>query len=722
MRNDNFGEGKVQEPERELKRRKAFGERIPRKARKASFRVAAIYAVAAATWIQFSDRILLWYFDDPALLTRMQTAKGWFFVLATSILLAWLIRRTTRETYRESELLDEIISHIPIYVFWKNREGKYLGCNQRFASVAGVGRKENIAGKTDYDLAWRREEAEPIRSNDRLVMERRKALLDVEETQLQADGKEAIFLTSRVPLEDDDGNVTGVLGICMDITQRKREEEEIRESRDRAEAILRAALDAIIEIDEKGLIIGWNPRAEEIFGWSAAEAVGRRLSETVIPIRFRQAHERGLQHFLKTKEGPILNRRIEIAALHRDGHEFPVELAVTPIRRRGTYTFTAFIEEIAERKKGEKALRESQKRFRDLVETINDWVWEVDGKGVYTYASPKVRDLLGYEPEEVIGKTPFDLMPEAEAERVSKIFREIVKKREAFSSLENANRHKDGHLVVLETSGVPFFDEDQNLLGYRGVDRDITERKKAEDALRESDRMKTEFVTTAAHEFRTPLTAIQGFAQLLLTREDITDEQRKEFLSYIHGRSVALSRVVADLLDIARIEAGQSLSLERKPCAIREIFALLKPFLETKASRHRLEVVMSAEETLLNIDPLKMEQVLENIISNAFKYSPEGSLVRISGGLDREEGYRIVIEDQGIGMKPEQMEKIFDKFYRADASHTAIEGVGLGMSMVKHIVHAFGGNIQVESEPGKGTTVILTLPVFTSKSDEEGRG
>jgi PAS domain S-box-containing protein len=128
----------------------------------------------------------------------------------------------------------------------------------------------------------------------------------------------------------------------------------------------------------------------------------------------------------------------------------------------------------------EEALRHIRRRFQDLVETINDWVWEVDQNGVYTYASPRIRDLLGYEPEEVIGKTPFDFMPDAEGRRVGRIFKEIVKKREPCRALENTNIHKNGHLVVLETSGLPFFDERGNLRGYRGVDRDITRRNTME--------------------------------------------------------------------------------------------------------------------------------------------------------------------------------------------------------------------------------------------------
>ncbi len=140
----------------------------------------------------------------------------------------------------------------------------------------------------------------------------------------------------------------------------------------------------------------------------------------------------------------------------------------------------------AERQRTEQALRESEERFRALVETTSDWVWAVDQNAFYTYASPKVTELLGYEPKEVIGKTPFDLMPPEEAERIARVFGDIARSRRPFAALENVNLHKDGHRVVLETSGVPILDAAGNLLGYRGIDRDITERKRAEQALREA--------------------------------------------------------------------------------------------------------------------------------------------------------------------------------------------------------------------------------------------
>ena len=269
-------------------------------------------------------------------------------------------------------------------------------------------------------------------------------------------------------------------------------------------------------------------------------------------------------------------------------------------------------------------------------------------------------------------------------------------------------RHRDGHEFPVQLTVTPI--RLRGAFTFTAFIEDISERKKAEEALRESDRMKTAFVTTVAHAFRAPLTSIQESSRQLLSREDLSPEQRRELLEAICQRSVGLAKVVADILDIARIEAGQGLLLDLAPCTVREIFSQAQPFLEIWGTRHRLEIVLAGEETLLNVDKGKMAQVLENIVSNAIKYSPEGSQVRVRGELVTE-GYRISVADQGIGMTQEQVAKVFEKFYRADAFSTAADGVGLGMSMVKHIVEAFGGSIRVQSAPGKGTTVTFTLPV-----------
>ena len=167
-------------------------------------------------------------------------------------------------------------------------------------------------------------------------------------------------------------------------------------------------------------------------------------------------------------------------------------------------------QEITERKQAEEALRESENRFRSLVETTSDWVWEVDENGVYTYVSPKISDILGYKPEKVLGMTPLDLMTPEEARRVSNIFGTIAASREPFECLENINLHKDGHPVVLETSGVPIFDSDKTFRGYRGIDRDITDRKQTEVELERHRVHLEELVRKRTNELQSIVNSMAG--------------------------------------------------------------------------------------------------------------------------------------------------------------------------------------------------------------------
>ncbi|HLO10235.1 MAG TPA: PAS domain S-box protein, partial [Desulfobacteria bacterium] len=185
----------------------------------------------------------------------------------------------------------------------------------------------------------------------------------------------------------------------------------------------------------------------------------------------------------------------------------------------------------------EAALRESEERYRTLVETVSDCVWEVDENVVYTFVSPRVRDLLGYEPGEILGKTPFDLMPPDEALRVREIFGPCAARREPLTSIENTNIHRDGHPVVLETSGVPFFDTNGTFLGYRGVDREIGARKRAEKAIRRSEehlQQVRKFETIGrlaggmAHHLNNLMTVVTGYCELLLTRIPAADSLRPD--------------------------------------------------------------------------------------------------------------------------------------------------------------------------------------------------
>lgn len=186
------------------------------------------------------------------------------------------------------------------------------------------------------------------------------------------DGSRIIVLANPTPIKDKEGQVTGALNNLLDITELKQAEEALRQSEARTRAILNHTLDAVIGMDKQGTITDWNSRAETIFGWTCHEAVGRRLSELIIPPHYRERHQRGLRHFLDTGKGPFLNQRIETTALNRDGKEFPVELIITAFRENGSYAFHAFIEDITSRKEAQDQLQQSIKQLRMLSRRIQE--------------------------------------------------------------------------------------------------------------------------------------------------------------------------------------------------------------------------------------------------------------------------------------------------------------------------------------------------------------
>jgi len=229
----------------------------------------------------------------------------------------------------------------------------------------------------------------------------------------------------------------------------------------------------------------------------------------------------------------------EVQFKRKDGRPYHCLLSVRRISYKGKRCFQAIVQDVSRLKEIENLLWESRQQFLSLVETTSDWIWEVDISGTYIYSNQKVKDILGYDRQEVIGKAPFDFMPPHEARKVTKIFRKFAKSRKAFSGLENINLHRDGQEVVLETSGVPVFDERGEYLGYRGIDRDITARKLAETAL--------EQVNTQLEKRVKERTAALSESNKQL-REEI--RERKQFETELRKREKQLKNKAVQLQEL----------------------------------------------------------------------------------------------------------------------------------------------------------------------------
>jgi len=266
-------------------------------------------------------------------------------------------------------------------------------------------------------------------------------------------------------------------------TRALRDAGAIARSEIRLSTIIDTALDAVVQMDSRGRITGWNTRAEAIFGWSRNAAIGSLLHETIIPPAHREAHINGLSGFLKTGAGSVLNTRLEITAMHRDGHEFPIELSVTEIKIGDQYLFTSFIRDITERKRAEEALRMSEQRFRDVSDAAGEYLWEIDTDMVYTYVSNRSAEIKGHAPEELIGHTPMEFMPIEDISIFVNAVNRAIANRSTFK-LQHKNIAKIGVTLWEEVTGLPILDASGNVIGLRGTGLNITQRKQTEDELR----------------------------------------------------------------------------------------------------------------------------------------------------------------------------------------------------------------------------------------------
>ncbi|TLZ23698.1 MAG: PAS domain S-box protein [Gammaproteobacteria bacterium] len=264
--------------------------------------------------------------------------------------------------------------------------------------------------------------------------------------------------------------------------ERRGAREGLSASEERIRLILDSALDALVTIDHTGTITGWSRQAETLFGWSAGEALGRLLSETIIPERYRAEHTQGLERYLATGEGPLLNRRIEVSALRRDQNEFPMELAITPIRSGNSVSFSAFVRDVTERKRAEAALRESQELLEGIVNSSDDAIISKTLGGIITSWNPGAERLFGYTAQQAIGRPMLMIFPpERKGEEPGILAR--IGRGERVDHFETVRVRADGKRIDISATISPLRDADGRIIGASKIARDITERKAHERKL-----------------------------------------------------------------------------------------------------------------------------------------------------------------------------------------------------------------------------------------------
>lgn len=354
-----------------------------------------------------------------------------------------------------------------------------------------------------------------------------------------------------------------------------------------------------------------------------------------------------------------------------------------------------------------------------IINSSEDAIISIDLDGVITSWNKGAERLFGYTVPEAVDRLITILIPPDRLQKEPGIL-ERIRRGESIEHYETVRRRKDGALLDISLTVSPITDARGRIVGASKIARDITERKRMEDSLRrktveaqEASRLKSQFVSNVSHELRTPLNAIIGYSTLLLEEAyGALDEKQKDPLSGIHRNADDLRHLVTDILDLSRMEAGK-LTIHLEPLKVdalfKEVVAGMKSLLEKKA----LAVQWAIQEglPLIESDAGKIRQIFTNLLSNAIKFTPKGEITIAAKDRPEKKEIEVEIRDTGIGIKPEELAKIFDAFHQADADLTReFGGVGLGLAIVKELVQLLKGGIAVESEYGRGSAFTLFLP------------
>jgi two-component system sensor histidine kinase/response regulator len=282
-------------------------------------------------------------------------------------------QRLSKELELERYFLQSLMENLPDNIYFKDRESQFIRVSRAMADWFNLADPGDAVGKTDKDF-FTDEHSAQARADEVELMELGEPVLDKVEKETWPDGRTTWVSTSKLPLRDRERNVVGTFGVSRDITAQQEALNALSQSERLNRQIVDTALDAFVGMDAEGTIIDWNPQAEVIFGWKAEEALGQTLADAIIPERFREAHFAGLKRFLETGEGSVIQRRLELVALHRSGREFPVEVTISPIRDAESCIFSAFVHDITNRKQAEKELRASKEAAESANQAKSDFL------------------------------------------------------------------------------------------------------------------------------------------------------------------------------------------------------------------------------------------------------------------------------------------------------------------------------------------------------------
>jgi PAS domain S-box-containing protein len=662
-------------------------------------------------------------------------------------------RKRAEEASRASQqIIEGILNVMPVRIFWKDKNLVYSGCNATFARDAGFADPKDIIGKDDYQMGWR-DQAELYRGSDRQVIESGCSKLLIEEPQTTPEGSTLALLSSKVPLRGSNGEVSGVIGMYMDITERKRTEESLRLQ----SAALEAAANAIVITDRNGTIQSVNPAFTALTGYTALEAVGQN-PRILKGGKQDEAFYRKLWQTISSGQvwtGELTNRR-------KDGSLYAEEMTITSLRNPDgvIIRYIAIKQDITERKRAAESLRQSEEQFRAMFDLASVGIAQSDPHTEqWLRVNKKMCEITGYSAGELLQLRVPDITYPEDRQVDQEAFERVVRGEAPDYRMEKRYIRKDGALVWVNVNMTVIRDAAGQPLRTVAAIEDITERRRAQaelenlqrqlvDASREAGM--AEIATSVLHNVGNVLNSINVSTGLVvasvkksrapsLARVVILLQEHAQDLGAFITQDSRGKHVPAHLAQLAEhLQAEQEANvrelelLRRNVDHVKEIVALQQNYAsfggvkeminvvdlvedslrinEGALSRHEVEVVREfGSVPTLNVEKHKILQILVNLLRNA-KYACHDSgradkrlTVRVANGEGR---IRISVIDNGVGIPPENLTRIFNHGFT-----TRKDGHGFGLHSGALAAQEMGGSLTVHSDgPGQGAAFTLELP------------
>jgi len=537
------------------------------------------------------------------------------------------------------------------------------------------------------------------------------------------DGEPRIFQVSASPLWNDDGSFAGSLGICMDVTERRKIEEKLIEWEDRLRQLIEYAPDAIYSNDLNGNLIDVNKQAEELTGFKKEELIGKNMLEVgLLPEKYLP---KAIEALEKNKRGQRSGPD-EFELRRKDGNTVRVEISTFPVKSGGKVEVLGIARDITERTEMEEKLRESEERLRNLYESVPDALAVYVGReGHLLDYNTVFKKRAGYTDEELKEKTFLDFVHPDDHALVLEKYRTKYSEEELPLIYEVRFVNKKRETIPIEIS-VGTYKKKGRVIGIEVIHRDITERKSMEKKLQEyaehleemvqertkelkeaherlvkSERLAAigQVASMISHDLRNPLTGIAGATYYLKTKlGPKMDEKTREMLEIIEKDIEHSNKIINDLLEYSR-----EIKLELTEAEPKSIMKEALSLVEIPKNLQLLDATESQPK--IRVDVEKLKRVFVNIIRNAIEAMPEGGKLTITSN-EKDDNLKIAFSDTGVGMSKDTLERLWTPFFTTKA-----KGMGLGLAICKNITEAHGGSVSVESRVGVGTTVTVTLPI-----------